>query len=107
MTRARGRGGSQCHTNGEQHPLRLILKAVRLLAHAGGGRWPAQHADHAPHTLFVADLDALVGALVGQIAERGLDPMSRETYSNGVRKITYRDPDGNEIGFGGAAHDPA
>jgi hypothetical protein len=28
--------------------------------------------------------------------------MQQETYSNGVRKITYRDPDGNEIGFGGA-----
>jgi hypothetical protein len=27
--------------------------------------------------------------------------VTRETYSNGVRKITYRDPDGNEIGFGG------
>ncbi|MFF3571407.1 hypothetical protein [Nocardia jiangxiensis] len=23
-----------------------------------------------------------------------------ETYDNGVRKITYTDPDGNEIGFG-------
>ena len=31
-----------------------------------------------------------------------LDPAERETYSNGVRKATYRDPDGNEIGFGGA-----
>ena len=26
----------------------------------------------------------------------------RKTYDNGVRKITYRDPDGNEIGLGGA-----
>jgi hypothetical protein len=26
-----------------------------------------------------------------------------ETYANGVRKATFRDPDGNEIGFGGAA----
>ena len=57
-----------------------------------------EHAGHAMHTLFVADLDALVT----QIAERGLDPVQRETYANGVRKITYRDPDGNEIGFGGA-----
>jgi hypothetical protein len=24
-----------------------------------------------------------------------------ETYANGVRKATYVDPDGNEIGFGG------
>lgn len=56
------------------------------------------HAGHARHTLFVDDLDALES----QIARRGLDPVTRETYANGVRKITYRDPDGNEIGFGGA-----
>ncbi len=57
-----------------------------------------EHAGHAMHTIFVNDLDALVA----QIAERGLDPAEQETYSNGVRKTTYRDPDGNEIGFGGA-----
>ena len=57
-----------------------------------------EHAGHARHTLFVDDLDALVA----QIAGRGLTPVERETYSNGVRKATYRDPDGNEIGFGGA-----
>src|SRR6266516_2535087 len=34
-------------------------------------------------------------------ARRGLEPAQRETYPNGVRKITYVDPDGNEIGFGG------
>jgi catechol 2,3-dioxygenase-like lactoylglutathione lyase family enzyme len=57
-----------------------------------------ERAGHAMHTVFVDDLDSIVT----QIAERGLDPAPRETYSNGVRKITYRDPDGNEIGFGGA-----
>jgi hypothetical protein len=57
-----------------------------------------EHAGHARLTLFVADLDTLVA----QIAERGLDPAQRETYANGVHKITYRDADGNEIGFGGA-----
>jgi hypothetical protein len=56
------------------------------------------HAGHAMHTLFVDDLDALVA----QIADQSLDPSKQETYSNGVRKITYRDPDGNEIGLGGA-----
>jgi hypothetical protein len=50
------------------------------------------------HTFFVDDLDALVA----QIAARGLEPAQRETYASGVRKITYRDLDGNEIGFGGA-----
>ena len=58
-----------------------------------------EHAGHARHTLFVADLDTLVAQITG----RGLDPAQRETYASGVRKITYRDPDGNEIGFGGAA----
>jgi len=57
-----------------------------------------EHAGHAMNTLFVDGLDALVA----QIADRGLDPTKRETYSNGVRKITYRDADGNEIGFAGA-----
>jgi hypothetical protein len=35
-------------------------------------------------------------------AARGLDAEQREAYDNGVRKITFRDQDGNEIGFGGA-----
>jgi hypothetical protein len=56
-----------------------------------------EHAGHARHTLFVDDLDARVQA----IAVRGIEPALRETYDNGVRKVTYRDPDGNEIGFGG------
>ena len=49
-------------------------------------------------TIFVDDLDARVA----EIATRGIEPAERETYSNGVRKVTYRDADGNEIGFGGA-----
>jgi predicted enzyme related to lactoylglutathione lyase len=57
-----------------------------------------EHAGHGKVTVFVDDLDALVA----QITERGLKSARQETYSNGVRKITYRDPDGNEIGFGGA-----
>ena len=57
-----------------------------------------EHAGHAMHLSFVEDLDALVA----QIADRGLNPAEQETYSNGVRKTTYRDADGNEIGFGGA-----
>ena len=49
-------------------------------------------------TIFVDDLDAQVAA----IAARGLEPDDRETYSNGVSKTIYRDPDGNEVGFGSA-----
>ncbi|QLQ39444.1 VOC family protein [Micromonospora robiginosa] len=56
-----------------------------------------EHAGHAMHTLFVDDLDARLAGL----AARGLEPAERETYDNGVRKVIFRDPDGNEIGFGG------
>ncbi|MBA3251441.1 MAG: VOC family protein [Geodermatophilaceae bacterium] len=59
-----------------------------------------QRPDDAGHgfvAVFVDDLDARVA----QIAGRGIEPVDRETYGNGVRKITYRDGDGNEIGFGG------
>jgi predicted enzyme related to lactoylglutathione lyase len=56
-----------------------------------------EHAGHAMHTIFVDDLDARIE----EIAARGVQPGQRETYSNGVRKATFRDPDGNEIGFGG------
>jgi hypothetical protein len=54
--------------------------------------------------VFVDDLDAVVDG----IAARGIEPATRETYGNGVRKVTFHDPDGNEIGFGGAPPaDPA
>ncbi|MEV6492524.1 VOC family protein [Actinoplanes sp. NPDC051633] len=55
------------------------------------------HAGHAQVTLFVDDLDERVTA----ITSRGIEPASRETYDNGVRKVIYHDLDGNEIGFGG------
>lgn len=48
-----------------------------------------EHAGHARHSIFVDDLDDLVA----QIAERGLKPIKQETYSNGVRKANYKDPD--------------
>jgi hypothetical protein len=48
-------------------------------------------------TLFVDDLDDWVAA----IAARGLEPDERLTYTNGVRKAHYHDPDGNEVAFGG------
>jgi len=55
-----------------------------------------EHAGHAMHTIIVDDLDTLMA----EIAGRGLEPAQQETYPNGVRKATYADPDGNEIGFG-------
>ena len=56
-----------------------------------------EHAGHAMHTVFVDDFDARIS----QMADRGLEPAERDTYANGVRKAVFRDPDGNEIGFGG------
>ena len=56
-----------------------------------------EHADGAGNsvvTLFVDDLDSHVAA----VAARGLEPDERVTYSNGVRKALYHDPDGNEWG---------
>jgi catechol 2,3-dioxygenase-like lactoylglutathione lyase family enzyme len=63
-----------------------------------------EHADGAGNsvvTIFLDDLDARVAA----IAACGLEPDEHKTYSGGVRKAIYRDPDGNELGFGGAPLD--
>jgi hypothetical protein len=49
-------------------------------------------------TVFLDDLDGFVESA----AVRGVHPETRETYENGVRKVTYQDREGNEIGFGGA-----
>ena len=48
-------------------------------------------------TLFVEDFEGIVES----IAERGVEPTKKETYANGVRKATFHDADGNEVGFGG------
>jgi len=79
-------------------------EAVWTLAE-GRSLYIVQDADSAGHcvvTIFVDDLDARVAG----IAARGLDPDERLTYSNGVRKAVYRDPDGNELSFGGAPVEP-
>ena len=56
------------------------------------------HAGHGQVTIFAEDFDDRITA----ITARGIEPSLRETYDNGVRKHIYKDPDGNEIGFGGA-----
>jgi catechol 2,3-dioxygenase-like lactoylglutathione lyase family enzyme len=58
----------------------------------------AESAGNGVVTVFVDDLDSHLAA----IAARGLRPDETETYANGVRKAVYRDPDGNEVGLGGA-----
>ncbi|WP_433833271.1 VOC family protein [Actinoplanes sp. CA-015351] len=57
-----------------------------------------EHAGHAMSTVFASDFDTRIAGIAG----RGLKPAEVETYDNGVRKAIFRDPDGNEIGFGGA-----
>lgn len=66
-------------------------RSIYIVEHALG-------AGNSVVTVFLDDLDAQVAA----IAARGIEPDEQETYSNGVRKVIYRDPDGNELGFGGA-----
>ena len=51
-------------------------------------------AGHGEVTIFPADLGAALGA-------SGHEPDRREDYPGGIRKVVFRDPDGNEIGFGG------
>jgi catechol 2,3-dioxygenase-like lactoylglutathione lyase family enzyme len=60
-----------------------------------------ERAGYAVHTAFVDDLDQRLAS----IKARGLQPAATETYDNGVRKVTYRDPDGNEISFAGGAQE--
>jgi predicted enzyme related to lactoylglutathione lyase len=74
-------------------------EAVWTLAE-GASVYIVEHPDGAGSsvaTIFPDDLDAHVATA----AEHGIEPVQRETYGNGVRKVTYRDPDGNELGFGG------
>lgn len=59
-----------------------------------------ERAGHAAMLFFVDNLDEIVA----HIAERGIEPAGREAYGNGVVKVTYRDADGNEIGFGGSSN---
>jgi catechol 2,3-dioxygenase-like lactoylglutathione lyase family enzyme len=54
-------------------------------------------------TLFVTDLEERTHA----ISERGIEPTTDETYGNGVRKVEYHDPDGNQLGIGGGPSEEA
>ncbi|HET7689438.1 MAG TPA: VOC family protein [Nocardioidaceae bacterium] len=62
-----------------------------------------ERAGKAMVTLFVSDLAERVAG----ISARGIEPVHQETYENGVRKVLYRDPDGNEIGLGGGQETPS
>lgn len=56
-----------------------------------------ERAGNALQHIFVDDLESLAAG----IAERGIQPVEEETYPGGVRKLIYRDPEGNQIEFGG------
>jgi catechol 2,3-dioxygenase-like lactoylglutathione lyase family enzyme len=88
---------------GEPSFLPHATEAVWTLAD-GRSVYAVEDADRAGHgvvTIFVEDLDARLAT----IAARGVEPDELETYSNGVRRAVFRDPDGNELGFGGAPAD--
>ncbi len=59
------------------------------------GRTPGQ----GQVTLFLAESGEL-DERVAAAAAHGIEPTLRETYDNGVRKVTFTDPDGNRLGLG-------
>lgn len=89
---------------------RLLGSEPSFIAHATEAVWElaehrfvfieedAEGAGGAIHTIFVEDFDARIA----DIASRGIEPDERVTYPGKARKAIYLDPDGNEIGFGGA-----
>ena len=67
----------------------------------GAQRWvyiivDAKRAGGAIQTIMCSDLEATID----QIAARGLTFSQEEIPGEGVRKVMYYDPDGNEIGLG-------
>jgi catechol 2,3-dioxygenase-like lactoylglutathione lyase family enzyme len=90
-----------------------LLGEPTFLPHATEAVWTlagdrsvyvVEHPDGAGNsvvTIFLDDLEAHVAGF----AARGVEPDERLTLSNGVRKAIYRDPDGNELAFGGAPVD--
>jgi hypothetical protein len=59
-----------------------------------------QKPGRAGNALVMSFIDDL-GDRVAELARRGIEPAQRESYGGGTTKVIYRDPDGNEISFGG------
>lgn len=60
-----------------------------------------QDPNRAGNALVLSFVDDLNGR-VANIASRGIEPAARETvHDGGPTKVTYRDPDGNELSLGG------
>jgi predicted enzyme related to lactoylglutathione lyase len=62
-----------------------------------------ERAGHAMVSLYVDDLDAWTESA----ASSGVHRISSETYDNGVRRVVFRDADGNEFALGGMPADDA
>jgi hypothetical protein len=56
----------------------------------------AERAGNGLVTILVDDLDVRVD----QLASRRIESEDVETYSGGVRKVTFTDPEGNSISLG-------
>jgi predicted enzyme related to lactoylglutathione lyase len=65
-----------------------------------GSMYVVEHPSEAGACVVLVFVDDLARKLA-EIADRGLEPHRIETPTEGVRKAVFRDPDGNEIGFGG------
>ena len=74
-------------------------EAVWTLAE-GGSLYVVEHSGGAGRGVVTMVLDDLDGE-VAAVAARGVQPAARETLANGMRKVVYRDPDGNELVLAG------
>jgi len=63
------------------------------------------HAPERAGNALVVSFVENLGERVAAISGRGIEPVKRETYENGVSKVIYEDPEGNEISFGGMGTD--
>lgn len=61
-----------------------------------------ENAGHALVTCLVDDLEGLIKRLSAQ----GITPLKDERFPNSMRKLTYEDQDGNQVGFGGVVDTP-
>lgn len=67
-----------------------LFAGIAVRDHPGALAW-YERLFGSPSTYVVSETEALWE----------VEPADRETYGNGVRKVIYRDPEGNELGIGG------
>ena len=74
---------------------------VDVIKQAPGLRREGQAPLASAEMYVIIDIPKISTGTSANVPMRGIEPAGRETYGDGVRKVIYRDPDGNEIGFGG------